>query len=207
MKKRLEKLLKKQLWKRTILAGMVCVMLLGVQGCGGSQEPADTEQETERDALDAQAEKPGEGPEDVNGDSGPADAPDSSQDPASGAETGGGNASRKEGNEDLMGEVRELEDGQFTVVVIQTEDIGDGMVMVGPASGGDDSDFAHATVTYDENTDIYIRTIYDGGARYEDADGSAEDLTRDDTVDVWGTYGSDGTTIHADQIQINRVVR
>lgn len=207
MKKRLKKLLKKQLWKRTILAGMVCVMLLGVQGCGGSQEPADTEQETEQDALDAQAEKPGEGPEDVNEDSGPADAPDSSQEPASGAETGGENVSRKDGNEDLMGEIRELEDGQFTVVVIQTEDIGDGMVMASPASGGDDSDFAHATVTYDENTDIYIRTIYDGGARYEDADGSAEDLTRDDTVDVWGTYSSDGTTIHADQIQINRVVR
>lgn len=207
MKKRLEKLLKKQLWKRTILAGMVCVMLLGVQGCGGSQEPADTEQETEQDVLDAQAEKPGEGPEDETEDPGSADAPDSSQDPASGAETGGGNASRKDGNEDLTGDIRELGDGQFTVVVIQTEDIGDGMVMASPASGGDDSDFAHATVTYDGNTDIYIRTIYDGGARYEDADGSAEDLTRDDTVDVWGTYGSDGTTIHADQIQINRVVR
>ncbi len=207
MKKRLEK----RLWKQTILAGMVCMILLGVQGCKGSQEPVDTEQETERDALDAQAEEPGEGPgtgsEDKTEDPGSADATDSPQEPASGAETGGGNASRKEGNKDLTGEIRELEDGQFTVVVIQTEDIGDGMVMVGPASGGDDSDFAHATVTYDENTDIYIRTIYDGGARYEDADGSAEDLTRDDTVDVWGTYGSDGTTIHADQIQINRVVR
>lgn len=51
------------------------------------------------------------------------------------------------------------------------------------------------------------RMIYDNGARYEDTDGSAEDLSRDDMVLVWGTCGAGQTTIQADQIQINRFVR
>ena len=49
--------------------------------------------------------------------------------------------------------------------------------------------------------------IYDNGARYEDTDGSAEDLSRDDMVLVWGTCKAGQTTIQADQIQINRFVR
>lgn len=198
--------MKKRFWKQTILVGMACMMLLGVQGCGDSKEPADTE--TEQGAMEEQSrEEQGTGPEDAEENSGPADGPGGASDPASGTGTGGGSASRKEGNENLEGNIKELGDGQFTVTVIETEETEDGVVMAAPAPGADDSDFAHATVTYDGDTDIYVRTIYDNGARYEDADGSAEDLSVDDMVAVWGTYDGDGTKIHADQIQIDRFVR
>lgn len=90
----------------------------------------------------------------------------------------------------------------------KTEELDEGaLIMAAPGPDGDDSDFDHVTVTYDEDTDIYIRTIYDNGARYEDADASAEDLSKDTMVLVWGNYGDDKTTLHADQMQIEKFVR
>ena len=191
--------MKKRLWKQMILAGMAGLMTLSILGCSSSPKTADAEPETEQGISE---EPEADTDPDGSRDEGPVSSSGTEED-----ETGSGTNSRKEGNEDLTGDIRELGDGQFIVVASETEETEEGSVMVAPASDGDDSDFDKVAVIYEENTDIYIRTIYDNGARYEDADGSAEDLQKDDMVLVWGVYEADGSTIQADQIQINRFVR
>lgn len=183
-----------------VLAGMAGVMIFGMCGCGNSEGSSDAEPETELGAPEESAE-----PEESTEPETPSDEPSA---PDLEAESAEGSASRKEGNEDLIGDILELGDGQFTVVASESEETDDGgAILVAPAEGSDVSDFAQVSVSYDEDTDIYIRMIYDNGARYEDTDGSAEDLSRDDMVLVWGTCGAGQTTIQADQIQINRFVR
>ena len=187
----------KRLWRQMVLAGMAGVMILGMYGCGNSEGSSDAEPETELGAP--------EDPEESTEPETPSDEPAA---PDLEAESAEGSASRKEGNENLNGDILELGDGQFTVVASESEETDDGgAILVAPAEGSDVSDFAQVSVSYDEDTDIYIRMIYDNGARYEDTDGSAEDLSRDDMVLVWGTCGAGQTTIQADQIQINRFVR
>ena len=197
----------KRLWRQMVLAGMAGVMILGMYGCGNSEGSSDAEPETELGAPEDPEEKPEESaePEESTEPETPSDEPSA---PDLESESAEGSASRKEGNEDLIGDILELGDGQFTVVASESEETDDGgAILAGPAEGSDGSDFARVSVTYDEDTDIYIRMIYDNGARYEDTDGSAEDLSRDDMVLVWGTCGAGQTTIQADQIQINRFVR
>lgn len=190
----------KRLWRQMVLAGMAGVMIFGMCGCGNSEGSSDAEPETELGAPEESAE-----PEESTEPETPSDEPSA---PDLEAESAEGSASRKEGNEDLIGDILELGDGQFTVVASESEETDDGAaILIAPAEGSDVSDFAQVSVTYDEDTDIYIRMIYDNGARYEDTDGSAEDLSRDDMVLVWGTCGAGQTTIQADQIQINRFVR
>lgn len=205
--------MKKRLWKWMILAGMTGTLILGTCGCGGSSGAAGAEPEAGAEASQDPQEDSAEVSEtgqDADGESGDKDgaAPaDEAAVPDSEAASGdGGSASRKDGDEDLTGYILELGDGQFTVEVVIQEEEGDGMVMVGPAPGADDSAFDHVTVTYDKDTEFCIRTIYDSGARYEDADGSAADLSMDDMVLVWGTYGDGNTVLHADQIQIEHFV-
>ena len=197
----------KRLWRQMVLAGMAGGMILGMYGCGNSEDSSDAEPETELGAPEDPEEKPEESaePEESTEPETPSDEPSA---PDLEAESAEGSASRKEGNEDLIGDILELGDGQFTVVASESEETDDGAaILIAPAEGSDVSDFAQVSVTYDEDTDIYIRMIYDNGARYEDTDGSAEDLSRDDMVLVWGTCGAGQTTIQADQIQINRFVR
>lgn len=200
-----------------VLAGMAGVMIFGMCGCGNSEGSSDAEPETELGAPEDPEEKPEEGaePEEKPEESAepeestePETPSDESSAPDLEAESAEGSASRKKGNENLNGDILELGDGQFTVVANESEETDDGAaILIGPAEGSDVSDLAQVSVTYDEDTDIYIRMIYDNGARYEDTDGSADDLSRGDMVLVWGTYGAGQTTIQADQIQINRFVR
>ncbi len=190
-----------------ILLGISGMMILGTSGCGDSSKAADSGQVTEQGTSEVPDESPApvspedtEGTEQAEPSSGPSDS-DAGMDSSR-------SVSRKEGDEDLVGDIKELGDGQFTVVAAITEELDEGVLMIAsPGPDGDDSDFDHVTVIYDEDTDIYIRTIYGNGERYEDADASAEDLSKDSMVLVWGSYGDDGTTLHADQIQIEKFVR
>lgn len=202
----------KRLWRQMVLAGMAGVMILGMYGCGNSEGSSGTDPETELGATGDPGEnaEPEEKPEESAEPETPSDeasAPDSQAESEEGG-SGEGSASRKEGNENLVGNILELGDGQFTVVVNESEVTDEGAaILTGPADGADGSDFAQVTVTCDEASDIYIRTIQGNGASYEDTDGSFDDLSKDDMVLVWGTYGAGGTTIHADQIQIDHFVR
>ncbi|MDE6960117.1 MAG: hypothetical protein K2P27_04580, partial [Lachnospiraceae bacterium] len=151
--------------------------------------------------LDESQEEPKETPD--------ADDPEETEAGAlnSEKEPGTGTRERKEGAEDLVGEIKEMEDGQFTVVKSITEEVEDGgQIMVAPAPDADDSDIEKVVVTYDENTDIYIRTIYDNGARYEDTDAGIDDLKKGVLVNIWGVREGDGN-LQADQIQIDVFVR
>lgn len=214
--------MKKQL-KRSCMAVIIwCMMSLAVSGCGGtggstaegqeeppvvSEEPQsdlqDGQRDTEEDDGQTESAVDASAPGDEAGTSGNGES--ASDDKTEGTDK---NTSRKNGNEDVVGDILELGDGQFTMVAAVTEEEEDGsLVMAAPAAGIDDPDFDKVTVTYDADTDIYIRTIYDNGARHEDTDASVADLAKDAMVLVWGAYGEDGKTIHAEQIQIDQFVR
>ena len=226
--------MKKQAKRLLLILGLCGTMSLTMYGCGSENlsseeeqtEPLDESQEEPKEAPDADApeeskelpgaedqggpkELPGaEDPKEPKGVSG-ADNPEETEEGAldSEKETGTGTRERKEGAEDLVGEIKEMGDGQFTVVEsIAEEAEGGGQIMAAPAPDADDSDFEKVVVTYDENTDIYIRTIYDNGARYEDTDAGADDLKKGVSVNIWGVREGDGN-LQADQIQIDVFVR
>ena len=158
----------KRLWRQMVLAGMAGVMILGMYGCGNSEGSSDAEPETELGAPEDPEEKPEESaePEESTEPETPSDEPSA---PDLESESAEGSASRKEGNEDLIGDILELGDGQFTVVASESEETDDGgAILVAPAEGSDVSDFAQVSVSYDEDTDIYIRMIYDNGASQRD---------------------------------------
>ena len=72
------------------------------------------------------------------------------------------------GEPNLSGTIKEVDGTQFTVVEDKTEKTEDGDIMIAPAAGGDDADFAKVLMVCDKDTIFYTRTIYDGGERYED---------------------------------------
>lgn len=108
---------------------------------------------------------------------------------------------------DLEGTIKELQDSRLTVVeaVTGTDDDEGGSIMAAPAPGADDSEFNKVTVTYDEKTLFAVKTIYDGGARSEMEEATAQDLEKDRSVEVWGSL-SDGE-LKATQICILYVIR
>ncbi|MEZ3507232.1 MAG: hypothetical protein K1W10_09890 [Lachnospiraceae bacterium] len=108
---------------------------------------------------------------------------------------------------DLEGTIKELQDGRLTVVeaVTGTDDDEGGTIIATPAPGADDSEFNKVTVTYDEKTLFAIKTIYDGGARSEMEEATAQDLENDRSVEVWG--GLSGGELKATQICILYVIR
>ncbi len=197
-RKQEENRMKKQAKRWLLILGLCGTMSLTMYGCGAENLSSEEEQ---TEPLDESQEEPKETPD--------ADDPEETEEGAlnSEKETGTGTRERKEGAEDLVGEIKEMEDGQFTVVKSITEEVEDGgQIMVAPAPDADDSDIEKVVVTYDENTDIYIRTIYDNGARYEDTDAGIDDLKKGVLVNIWGVREGDGN-LQADQIQIDVFVR
>ena len=188
--------MKRRLQKWIVLTGLVCMMGLGIYGCGtskGTEENQEPAEETEENQPEEEGkETEGSEPEAVP------------EDQAAG-QSGAGEW--KESEEDLTGDILELGEMQFTVVKLVSEDMEDGSAtLIAPAEGADGSDFDQVTVLYDENTRFRLRTIYDGGARYEDSEASPKDLKAEAMVLVWGTYEENGETIRAEQIQIETVV-
>lgn len=106
--------------------------------------------------------------------------------------TSGTSAQWDDSTPNLEGSVKDLKDGQLTVVesIIEKADNG-GDIMVGPGSG-DDSEFNKVTVTYDENTLFGIQTIYDGGTRFEMSEATAADLAAGQHIQVWGSSSDSG---------------
>ena len=93
----------------------------------------------------------------------------------------------EENNSNLEGSIKELQEGQFTVVEAITEKSDNGGdTMVSPGIG-DDSDFNKVMVTYDENTIVVIQTIKNGGASYEMSEATIDFLSEGHMVRVWGT--------------------
>ena len=103
----------------------------------------------------------------------------------------------------LIGDIKELKDGQLTVVEAITAKSDNGGDIIAVPGSGDDSEFNKIAVTYDENTLFAIQTIYDGGARSEMSAATAADLASGQFIQVWGS--SSGSGLKATQICIVKV--
>ena len=103
----------------------------------------------------------------------------------------------------LEGDIKELKDGQLTVIeAITARSDNGGDIIVGPGSGND-SEFNKIMVTYDENTLFAIQTIYDGGDISEMSEATAADLASGQFIQVWGSSSDSG--LKATQICIVKV--
>lgn len=206
--------MKKKASKILMLTGVLCVIGVTVCACQSTKEAPDQKQEQENmegaelgeDAAEAELnmepEKDDMDEENGNEPSSETEEPNDSKEKP--VETGKSNdGSIKEDSPNLEGSIKEIKETQLTVVEAitgQSERGGD--IMVDPGSG-DDSEFNKIEVTYDEDTVFVIKTIYDGGARFETEKGAVSDLAAGQTVQVWGTSTADG--LKAAQITIVKV--
>ncbi len=222
--------MKKKTGKMILLTGVLCILSLAVCACGKTEEASDTqepqvvqgepipEDDTEDDvsapepAADAEGtdagnepESPEASPEPQSGESSSqgTDSTQKEQPEAQSQSTSGTSAEWVDSTPNLEGDIKELKDGQLTVVeAITAKSDNGGDIMVVPGSG-DDSEFNKISVTYDENTLFAIQTIYDGGARSEMSEATAADLASGQFIRVWGS--SSGSGLKATQICIVKV--
>lgn len=198
--------MKKKTGKMILLAGVLCILSLAVCACGKTEEASDTqepqvvqgepipEDDTEDDASAPEPEADAEGTDAGN-------EPESPE-PQS-QSTSGTSAEWVDSTPILEGDIKELKDGQLTVVEAITEKSDNGGDIIVSPGSGDDSEFNKIAVTYDENTLFAIQTIYDGGARFEMSEATAADLASGQFIQVWGS--SSGSGLKATQICIVKV--
>lgn len=222
--------MKKKTGKMILLAGVLCILSLAVCACGKTEEASDTqepqvvqgepipEDDTEDDASAPEPEADAEGTDTGN----EPESPESSPEPQSGESssqgtdstqkeqpeaqsqsTSGTSAEWVDSTPSLEGDIKELKDGQLTVVEAITEKSDNGGDIVVSPGSGDDSEFNKIAVTYDENTLFAIKTIYDGGVRFEMSAATAADLASGQFIQVWGS--SSGSGLKATQICIVKV--
>ena len=222
--------MKKKTGKMILLTGVLCILSLAVCACGKTEEASDAqesqvvqgepspEDDTEDDVSapepEADAEGTGTGnepespeasPEPQSGESSSqgTDSTQKEQPEAQSQSTSGTSAEWVDSTPNLEGDIKELKDGQLTVVEAITEKSANGGEIVVTSGSGDDSEFNKIAVTYDENTLFAIQTIYDGGARSEMSAATAADLASGQFIQVWGS--SSGSGLKATQICIVKV--
>ncbi len=222
--------MKKKTGKMILLTGVLCILSLAVCACGKTEEASDTqepqvvqgepipEDDTEDDVSAPEPEADAEGtdtgnepespeasPEPQSGESSSqgTDSTQKEQPEAQSQSTSGTSAEWVDSTPNLEGDIKELKDGQLTVVeAITAKSDNGGDIIVVPGSG-DDSEFNKIAVTYDENTLFAIQTIYDGGARSEMSEATAADLASGQFIRVWGSPSGSG--LKATQICIVKV--
>ena len=222
--------MKKKTGKMILLTGVLCILSLAVCACGKTEEASDTqepqvvqgepipEDDTEDDVSAPEPEADAEGtdtgnepespeasPEPQSGESSSqgTDSTQKEQPEAQSQSTSGTSAEWVDSTPSLEGDIKELKDGQLTVVEAITEKSDNGGDIVVSPGSGDDSEFNKIAVTYDENTLFAIQTIYDGGARSEMSEATAADLASGQFIQVWGS--SSGSGLKATQICIVKV--
>ncbi len=222
--------MKKKTGKMILLTGVLCILSLAVCACGKTEEASDTpepqvvqgepipEDDTEDDVsapepeADAEEtdtgnepESPEASPEPQSGESSSqgTDSTQKEQPEAQSQSTSGTSAEWVDSTPNLEGDIKELKDGQLTVVEAITEKSDNGGDIIVVPGSGDDSEFNKIAVTYDENTLFAIQTIYDGGARSEMSEATAADLASGQFIQVWGS--SSGSGLKATQICIVKV--
>ncbi len=223
--------MKKKAGKTILLTGVLCILSLAVCACGKTEEASDTqepqvvqgepipEDDTEDNVSAPEPEADAEGtdtgnepespealPEPQSGESSSqgTDSAQKEQPEAQSQSTSGTSTEWVDSTPNLEGDIKELKDGQLTVVEAITEKSDNGGdIIVSPSSSGDDSEFNKIEVTYDENTMFAIQTIYDGGARSEMSAATAADLASGQFIKVWGS--SSGSGLKATQICIVEV--
>ena len=222
--------MKRKTGKMILLTGVLCILSLAVCACGKTEEASDTpepqvvqgepipEDDTEDDASAPEPEADAEGtdtgnepespeasPEPQSGESSSqgTDSTQKEQPEAQSQSTSGTSAEWVDSTPNLEGDIKELKDGQLTVVEAITEKSDNGGDIIVVPGSEDDSEFNKIAVTYDENTLFAIQTIYDGGARFEMSEATAADLAAGQHLRVWGS--SSGSGLKATQICIVKV--
>ena len=220
--------MKKKTGKMILLTGVLCILSLAVCACGKTEEASDTpepqvvqgepipEDDTEDDASAPEAdaegtdtgnepESPEASPEPQSGESSSqgTDSTQKEQPEAQSQSTSGTSAEWVDSTPNLEGDIKELKDGQLTVVEAITEKSDNGGDIIVVPGSEDDSEFNKISVTYNENTLFAIQTIYDGGARSEMSAATAADLASGQFIQVWGS--SSGSGLKATQICIVKV--
>ena len=222
--------MKKKTGKMILLTGVLCILSLAVCACGKTEEASDTpepqvvqgepipEDDTEDDASAPEPEADAEGtdtgnepespeasPEPQSGESSSqgTDSTQKEQPEAQSQSTSGTSAEWVDSTPNLEGDIKELKDGQLTVVEAITEKSDNGGDIIVVPGSEDDSEFNKISVTYDENTLFAIQTIYDGGAGSEMSEATAADLASGHFIRVWGS--SSGSGLKATQICIVKV--
>ena len=222
--------MKRKTGKMILLTGVLCILSLAVCACGKKEEASDTqepqvvqgepspEDDTENDASAPEPEADAEGtdtgnepespeasPEPQSGESSSqgTDSTQKEQPEAQSQSTSGTSAEWVDSTPNLEGDIKELKDGQLTVVEAITEKSDNGGDIVVSPGSGDDSEYNKIAVTYDENTLFAIQTIYDGGARSEMLEATAADLASGQFIRVWGSPSGSG--LKATQICIVKV--
>jgi len=222
--------MKKKTGKMLLLTEVLFILSLAVCACGKKEEASDIqgpqvvqgetipEDDTKDDVSAPEPEADAEGTDAGN----EPESPEASPEPQSGGSSSQGtDSTQKEepeaqsqstsgtsaewvgSNPNLEGDIKELKDGQLTVVeAITAKSDNGGDIIVVPGSG-DDSEFNKIAVTYDENTLFAIQTIYDGGARSEMSEATAADLASGQFIRVWGSPSGSG--LKAIQICIVKV--
>ena len=223
--------MKKKTGKMILLAGVLCILSLAVCACGKTEEASDTQEpqvvqgepipeddteddvsapEPEADAEETdtgnEPESPEASPEPQSGESSSqgTDSTQKEQPEAQSQSTSGTSAEWVDSTPNLEGDIKELKDGQLTVVEAITEKSDNGGDIIVVPGSEDDSEFNKIAVTYDENTLFTIQTIYDGGARSEMSEATAADLASGQFIRVWGSPSGSG--LKATQICIVKVV-
>jgi len=223
--------MKRKTGKMILLTGVLCILSLAVCACGKKEEASDTpepqvvqgepipEDDTEDDASAPEPEADAEGtdtgnepespeasPEPQSGESSSqgTDSTQKEQPEAQSQSTSGTSAEWVDSTPNLEGDIKELKDGQLTVVEAITEKSDNGGDIIVVPGSEDDSEFNKISVTYNENTLFAIQTIYDGGARSEMSEATAADLASGQFIRVWGSPSGSG--LKATQICIVKVV-
>lgn len=221
--------MKKKTRKMVLLTGVLCILSLAVCACGKTEDTQDTaesqvvrgepisEDDTKEEDATPETSAETEG-EDKQESPGAEAVPESGENSNSGTDstqkeqpeaqpeaqnTSGTSAQRADSTPNLEGDVKDLKEGQLTVVESVTEKADNGGDIIVSPGSGDDSEFNKVTVTYDENTLFGIQTIYDGGARFEMSEATAADLAAGQHIQVWGS--SSGSGLKATEICIVKV--
>lgn len=105
---------------------------------------------------------------------------------------------------DFEGTVWKMDTNSFYIAPAETEILEDGTLLGSLAPDAEIPDSDLVQVVFDENTHFYIRTIYDGGERYEDSDAAFRDIEKDQIISLKGSFEND--IFHATEIRIPKVV-
>ena len=218
--------MKRKTGKMILLTGVLCILSLAVCACGKTEEASDTQEpqvvqgepipeddteddvstpEPEADAEETDTGNEPESPEPQSGESSSqgTDSTQKEQPEAQSQSTSGTSAEWVDSTPNLEGDIKELKDGQLTVVEAITEKSDNGGDIIVVPGSEDDSEFNKIAVTYDENTLFAIQTIYDGGARSEMSEATAADLASGQFIRVWGSPSD--SRLKATQICIVKV--
>lgn len=202
--------MKKQMKHAITLLGVVCLSSLLNTGCSSTPAPGtDADQVIDLTSSSSDTAEPSE-PETTQD-----DASTNASDAASASgDTSTANAEGKwhvlspevaaAVDADFEGVVWKIDGDSFSIVEITTEILDDGTMMAcSPSSDAEIPDSELIPVVYDENTHFYMRTIRNGGDSYEDTEATFQDIEKDLTVEMKGSFKKD--VFYAVEIRIVKV--